>query len=212
MKMSRYSMILLFLLMLNTSCQMKKMPFDFGEIVQQEYKNNYFKFKMDIPSDWDAQADGALEWRIKNNYFDPETNEVEEVDADVRDVEDALLLVLVEQARDSFNLPGSVTIFAESLWYNEDVKSGEDYLKYSTEEIIQMGNFTILSEAYQEINLGGENFYMMDAQLDVDGRIIYQSFLSTTKQKFGLSAILTYAHPSLKQKMLEIMKTIKFYG
>lgn len=203
---------IIFVLLMLFSCKTEKVYFDFGSLENEQYKNDYFKFEIDVPRPWNGQADGAVEWKIKNNYFDPETNEVEDVEADIRDVDDALLLVMVDGEPSLGEVPGSITIFAESLYYNEEVKNGKDYLAYSTEEIVEMGNFTILTEAYDQIILGGKTFYFMDAKLDVDGQEIFQTFISTTTNKFGLSAILTYTNERTKDTMLNIMKTINFYG
>ena len=196
-----------------TACKMEAVYFDFGKIVEGHYQNDYFNFKINVPDGWSAQAAGESEWKVQQGYFNEDTNQVDpDVKADIRDVDDALLVVMLQNEVLPDLIPSSITIFAEGLYYNNKVKNGKDYLTYSTQEIVEMGNFTILTEDYQEMTIDGELFYMMDAELDVNGQKVYQSFISSTMKEFGLSAILTYSVDAQKLEMIEILKKMDFYG
>jgi len=148
---------------------------------------------------------------VSNNYFDSETNELDTTQrADIRDVEDALLVVLVNNYPPEGAIPASVTVFAESLVYNEDVRNGKDYLDYSSGEILEMGNFSIVSEEYGKMNIDGQEFYIMDTRLEVDDKVINQSFVCTTRNKFAISAIMTYSTNEQRMELMDAIKQMKF--
>jgi len=73
-----------------------------------------------------------------------------------------------------------------------------------------MGNFSIVSEEYGKMNIDGQEFYIMDTRLEVDDKVINQSFVCTTRNKFAISAIMTYSTNEQRMELMDAIKQMKF--
>jgi len=202
----------IFLMFIIIGCNSKANYFDFGLLEDQKYTNPYFNCELNIPEGWAAQANGEQVWQREEGYFDLASGSIDEdIKADVRDVEDVVLLVIMEIELEEGSIPASITFMSESLIYNEEVKDARAYLDFSKAEIIEMGSFKFSDKKMETIQANGADFLVMDAILDVDDRIIYQSFASLVKKDFALSAILTHSSQKQRDMMIEIIKSMDFY-
>lgn len=206
---------ILTLLLVITSCNRNGIPkeFDYGNVENGTYSNEFFGFTMKVPSKWyllteDEQkelTDRGAERITERNTELKETIEASKVNT-------AQMISMFKYPVDSmiaFN--PSVLVIAENLSMTPQIKTSGQYLDEAQKMVdkMQMG-YEFPDGAYVKHDFGGEKFESMRASIDNLFMTVNQEYIVTIKNGFALIFIMSYSTEEEKSELYSVMKTIKF--
>lgn len=211
---------LLCLVFLMESCQGEaEKNFDYGRVEDNRYVNSFFKFEIDIPKDWNVQP---------NEYYDKYKEEAKDLlagdDKNLRTAIDAtvinsahLLTLFKYSTDDTYDFNPKLNITAENINDKPEFKTGKDILE-NTARFLKKSNLEntnvqieYIDEEFEKRIIGNQEFYIMNATFNYNGRIIKQVLYSTIIKGFSIGAVMAFTNDREKSELINIFNTVKFY-
>lgn len=215
MKLKTYllSILLFSFLINNMSGQTEQTNFDYGEIDNNIYKNSFFNFTINIPTDWAIQNKEQIE-ALKRHGEALMAGDNAQMKAILKasEINSAILLGAFKYELGSaveYN-PG-ISIVVENIKNFPGIKSGNEYL-YQARRIMKNSQikYDHIDEEFEKIEIDGLEFYRMNAEMNYMELNIKQIYHSTTLNGFGFSIIVSFVKESNKEELMNILKTVKF--
>jgi hypothetical protein len=179
--------------------------FDFGEVTDGVYTNNFFKFRI-APSDkWEfMSADKAI--------ADAGTSDVEWSNGanamKAKDVANAYLTGMTMLTEGSL-LNTVFTVMAENISAYKGVKDGGQYLAMLVENGVLQGADGEYSEAVP-VSVGGRKFYKISLAAPFEEFTVSQDVYATVTGDFALSIITTYTDMQ-EEAVNDLLGAVQFF-
>jgi hypothetical protein len=207
--------IYLFLITVLLSCsdQNKNLPdnFDFGKTENGSYKNDYFNMEVLFNPNWIVQ-----DKQYMNNIMERGSDLVTGDNKNLKSLFKAsqvntayLLAVFKNEVGAAVEFNPSFILVAENTKNLPGIKNGKDYL-FHAEKLMKQTQMPYSSEREVfEKKIGNSLFYVLETRLDYMGEIISQEYISTVKNGFTLSFIITYSNEEEKNELYEVINNVK---
>jgi hypothetical protein len=207
--------IYLFLITVLLSCsdQNKNLPdnFDFGKTENGSYKNDYFNMEVLFNPNWIVQ-----DKQFMNNIMERGSDLVTGDNKNLKSLFKAsqvntayLLAVFKNEVGAAVESNPSFILVAENTKNLPGIKNGKDYL-FHAEKLMKQTQmpYSFEREVFEK-KIGNSLFYVLEAGLDYMGEIISQEYISTVKNGFTLSFIITYSNEEEKNELYEVINNVK---
>jgi hypothetical protein len=205
----------LVLLVVVSSCSGPDAPadFDYGKVENNRYVNSYFDFEMSLPPDWVVQTQEEME-RITSVGKDLVAGDDQRMKAIIKasEVNTANLLAVYRHeygAAVEFN--PNIMLIAENIAHAPGIKSGKEYL-FQSRRLLTQSQFQYdhLDEEFEKEQIGGADFYKMNAQINYGGLSIGQTYYSTIIKGFSFNVIISYSGETEKQALVNMVNSMTF--
>ena len=182
----------------------------FGHFEENRYINEYFNFQITLPETWDIQEQETLNAMTKTGAEMIAGNN-KNLQSAVRAAELQtvnLFAVFKFPAGSPVDSNPNLICVAERLNLTPGIKTGKDYL-FHVKKFITAGNVEISfpKEVYS-IDLSGEKFHILEAEMDLGVAKIQQMYCSTVLKDYALGMVLTYTNDSEKAELMKILDTV----
>ncbi len=197
-----------------SSCgQAKVKNFDYGHVENGKYINSYFNFEVTLPGDWVVQSKEATQ-KIADMGKDLVTGEDKKLKAMVKasEINTAnLLAVFRYEVGAAVDYNPSFLLVAENLQNAPGVQTGGDYL-FHTRKFLQQSQiqYDHIDDEFSKEVINGQEYYIMNLAMNYAGLTIYQTYYSTIKDRFCISAAISYTNQEEKDMLLKIVETMTF--
>jgi hypothetical protein len=203
------SLALLFL----SGCNGKTKAFDYGRVENGKYINAFFNFELTLPQGWVVQTKEQMD-NISKVGKDMIAGDDQGMKAmlDAAEINSANLLALFKYevgAAVAFN--PSFMMVAENLKNAPGVKNGGDYL-YHTREILKQARiqYQFTEDEFETKKIDGQEFYVMNTSFNYMNRTVQQSYYSTIRSGFCISAVISYLDDEQKNELEAVAGSIMF--
>lgn len=208
-------LVLILLVFVTTSSTMyfKKKSFDYGSIKDNKYTNSFFGFEMNIPEDWIVQSKEQTE-----NLMKAGKEMVAGDDKNLKAVISAsevnsanLLTVFKHEIGAPIDYNPNFMVVAENLKNAPGVKNGADYL-FQCRKLLEMSQvkYDTIDSEFKQMMINGQEFHVMNASMSFMNLNIKQQYISTVKEGFALSCIVSYTKENQKEELDEVINSIQF--
>jgi len=200
----------IFIGILLTNCATSEKPknFDYGEITANVYSNNFFNFKIKIPTDWvilkQSQQTSLLE---KGNNVPREEETVKASEINMAN----LLNVFQYEIGSEVNFNPSIIIYAENNNNKpEIIRTGDEYLNQAKKALMQTQlRYEYISEKTEKEIIDNTHFYKIETHTLTAKDSIKQRYYATVINGFSLLIIITYTTEEQEKILLEAIHSIK---
>ncbi len=191
----------------------KSEEFDFGRFSGDKYSNKYFGINLDLPSDWYKQSQ-------------EETKRLAQLGMELISDDDDVLKKLLKASEVRIahlfmlykNEPGapvdfnaSMILLSENVKHAPGIKKGDDYLFHARKLLANSAiDYDSITEEFEKLELGGKDFYVMEASKKLNNTSISQLYITTILDGFALGFVLSYDNDLDKMEMMNSIKTIEF--
>lgn len=187
--------------------------FDYGHIEKNKYLNSFFGFEMVLPDDWIIQTKEQVA-RIAQMGKDLVVGDDSKMKAIVKasEINTANLLMASQFEQGSaVEYNPSISVVAENIHYLPGIKTGKDYL-FLARRILANSQlkYDFIDKDFNKENIGGSDFYLMNAEITYLGLNIKQLYYTTIRDGFSIIVIISYVNEEQKQNMLKTINSIKF--
>jgi hypothetical protein len=219
MKDLRNIITLLLLLVLTFSCTPKKSVkeyFDYGEVKEDIYTNEYFGLKMNIPFGWDVLSKEKVQTLTKMGK-DLLAGDSEEMKTLVKasEISSANILMVYEYVvgipREDFN--ANIVVVVENLMNYSGIRNGGDYLFYVRKLLMSQKTqvqYEYISTRFEEVDINGVGFYEMRAEIKFMEYNIKQAYYATLRNEFCLCVIISYDSEEQKSELMSSINSLTF--
>lgn len=197
-----------------SACTLSEKPanFDYGVVENNQYKNKFFNFTLDVPSDWYIQSKEETQAIADKAAEISSDDEVLHDVIDATDIANATLLAVRKYdsgALVAFN-PNFIVI-TENVAAAREIKNGEDYLN-TTKRILEQTKleYSHVDENFEVIKLGSTPFYTMNTARNDLGIEINQRYYVAIINDFSLIFVLTYSTKDQLDELTSVIKTVTF--
>lgn len=203
------------LLLLMSACGGNKMPksFDYGNVKNNVYSNIYFGFTIDVPEQWVVQSKEQNEQLMEMGK--------EMISGDDKSMKAALkasevnvanlLTVFKYELGFPVDYNPSYMLIAENVMKASGLKTGSDYF-FNARKIMEQSQtpYTHIDEEYKVQNLGGQDFYTMNTEIEYMGMSIYQTYYSQVTDGFALNLIISYSTDDERAELEKVIGSMSF--
>lgn len=207
--------IYLFIITVLLSCsdQNKNLPdnFDFGKTENGSYKNDYFNMEVLFNPNWIVQ-----DKQYMNNIMERGSDLVTGDNKNLKSLFKAsqvntayLLAVFKHEVGAAVEFNPNFMLLAENTKNLPGIKNGKDYLFHAEKLMKQTQMAYSFEREVFEKKIGNSLFYVLETRLDHIGEIISQEYISTVKNGFTLSFIITYSTEEEKNELYEVINNVK---
>jgi hypothetical protein len=207
--------IYLFIITVLLSCsdQNKNLPdnFDFGKTENGSYKNDYFNMEVLFNPNWIVQ-----DKQYMNNIMERGSDLVTGDNKNLKSLFKAsqvntayLLAVFKHEVGAAVEFNPNFMLLAENTKNLPGIKNGKDYLFHAEKLMKQTQMSYSFEREVFEKKIGNSLFYVLETRLDHIGEIISQEYISTVKNGFTLSFIITYSTEEEKNELYEVINNVK---
>lgn len=216
-------LVMLCIIVLITGCKEKKEPIDlfradldhyYGTVDNGVFQNDFAHISMTIPDDWNIvedqmkqQMELMAEQVLEKN---PEAYEKMALE-DVQVYNMLFLFKYPIENRDKFN-PSLLSI-VERLG-EKSIANEEAYLDASKELMasndLPMGFEYDFKDGYQKVQIGGENFTVMEVALQTSITDVTQKYFALQQEDKVLSFVVSYSTDEEQQELMKILNTLAF--
>jgi hypothetical protein len=207
--------IYLFIITVLLSCsdQNKNLPdnFDFGKTENGSYKNDYFNMEVLFNPNWIVQ-----DKQYMNNIMERGSDLVTGDNKNLKSLFKAsqvntayLLAVFKHEVGAAVEFNPNFMLLAENTKNLPGIKNGKDYLFHAEKLMKQTQMSYSFEREVFEKKIGNSLFYVLETRLDYMGEIISQEYISTVKNGFTLSFIITYSTEEEKNELYEVINNVK---
>ena len=201
------------LLMLITACNTaeKKRILNYGKIENAHYTNEYFGISLTIPENWSVQSQQQTEAIVKEgNDLIKSNNETLAKELDLAAQQTVYLLTVFQYEVGTVkDFNPSFMLVAEKLPAN-GYTNPKEYLTQTGKVLQQTGQYTDIKDQFTKVDIGGKEFYALDAVMNLNTHTINQRFLATVMHDYALVLILTSNDNNHKAILQNIIPTIRF--
>jgi hypothetical protein len=207
--------IYLFIITVLLSCsdQNKNLPdnFDFGKTENGSYKNDYFNMEVLFNPNWIVQ-----DKQYMNNIMERGSDLVTGDNKNLKSLFKAsqvntayLLAVFKHEVGAAVEFNPNFMLLAENTKNLPGIKNGKDYLFHAEKLMKQTQMSYSFEREVFEKKIGNSLFYVLETRLDHIGEIISQEYISTVKNGFTLSFIITYSTEEEKNELYEVINNVE---
>ncbi len=215
MKFSSKMIGFILIVMMTSSCKSKSQldDFDYGQVENGIYQNEYFGFSMTLPVDWVVQSQEQRE-NIVNTGKKMVAGDDENIKSAMKasEVNSANLLAVFQYELGApVDQNPNVMIIAESVKNAPGIKNGSDYL-FQARRMLQQGHFKYdyISEEFEREIFNDIEFYRMDTRINHMGLEVKQEYYSTVLKGFGFNVIISYITDEQKEILLNSLQSMIF--
>ncbi len=185
--------------------------FDYGTTEQGFYKNDYFNMEVTFNPDWVIQDEQQVNNLTKQgtDLFAGENNDLKSFIKASQINTANLLVVFKHELGASVAYNPSFMIIAENTKNFPGIKTGEDYFFHAKKLLKQTNIPYSFDKEILEQTIGNTTFHTMEATIEYMGETIVQEYITTIKNGFSLSFIISYTTEENKKELYEIINTIK---
>jgi hypothetical protein len=120
-----------------------------------------------------------------------------------------LLAVFKHEVGAAVEFNPNFMLLAENTKNLPGIKNGKDYLFHAEKLMKQTQMSYSFEREVFEKKIGNSLFYVLETRLDHIGEIISQEYISTVKNGFTLSFIITYSTEEEKNELYEVINNVK---
>jgi len=202
-----------YIIILGCSGQESQVKFDFGSVENNTYTNSYFNFKMSLPTDWTLQSHEETEDIMKEGrklVAGDDKNLESAIKA--AEINTAHLLVIYQyEMGAAVDYNPSLMLIAENLKNAPGIKTGADYLFHARKLLSQSQiQYDHLDEKFEQIDINGMIFYLMNTNINYLGYDIKQKYYSTIYKDFSLNMIISYVYDEQKTELEQSINSMMF--
>ena len=187
--------------------------FDYGNLQEHTYSNDFFGFSLDIPPDWFIQNEEQI-GKLMDIGREMVTGDDENMKAILKasEVNTATLLAVYQYEMGSpVDYNPNLVMVAENLSLAPGVKSGKDYLFHARKLLLQTQMpYTHVDTTFGERDFGSQEFGVMHATLSLMGMEIGQTYYCTVKNGFSLSLIVSWLGEEQKEAIDKVLSSLTF--
>ena len=183
---------------------------DIGTFEDSVYNNDYFGFKMTLPSDWSVQDQQAIK-QMKDIGAEIIAGDDKNLKAAIKYSEMQVVTLLAAfkhpvGAPVSFN--PNISCVAERIRHAPGIKTGKDYL-YHSRSMLESGQlqYSFPKEIYTE-KLGGVDFDILCADLTVGQMMVHQKFYVAVIKGYALTFTVSFTDE--EEGLREILESVSF--
>lgn len=203
---ARHLFLISILALVFVSCNKKEskpLNFDYGKVENAVYKNSYFKFSIDLPSNWEF-----LTQKESQNLLDAES-----ADKNMQTQTSVNLLTALEDEKLNPNADflANLSIIAENLKGSDRVKNGTDYLMLTRKALDDKGikhEYPDKGSMTEKIN--GTEFSTMRVNTVEPGLTFSQKFYTTIVNGYALTFIQSYVNENQLVELDKTMQSLEF--
>ncbi len=187
--------------------------FDFGNIENHTYTNDFFGFKIPYHTDWNVQDQEQMKHMVKMGH-EIVAGDDESFKSLIKasEVNSAYLFTVFEhEVGTPVDFNSSFMAMAENVSYAPGIKRGEDYL-LNVKRILKMSqlDYTFDEEIYEE-KLDDVVFDVMKAYTKAGDIEITQIYYSIIKKGFSLCFITSYNTKEQKTKLESMIADVQMH-
>ena len=193
----------------------KELPahFDYGQVTDNLYTNEYFGMNIEIPVGWHVQSQEFL-------------NKISEEGKELIAGDDKNIMAVVEASEIKtanllgafkYELGASVPFNPNFMMVSENIKSysginsGSDYLFHTRRFLLQSQlQYSAIDSTFSKTNINGMDFYHMQAILNLGNFSITQQYFAGLTRGFCLTCIISYQTEEQKTELEKMLNTLKF--
>ena len=190
----KLKLILFFAIAITASCN-RPMNFDYGKTKNGIYSNHFFNFEISVPVNWIQKTQEELQATMETGKkIAAGDNENLKAALNASDVSVATLFGFSKYEKGApVNFNPSIMMICENIKVAPGVKTGSDYLFQARKAMkLSAVKYDRMDSVYKKVQIGGADFYMMNAEMRFGEVTIMQRYLAYTVNGFCLLAILTY--------------------
>lgn len=182
--------------------------FDYGQVEQSVYQNDFFAISIKLPQDWQVQTKAQFDSiRAGKSGSQSSQNKV----VKVSEVTSATLLSVCKYKSDTFfDFNPTMSALVEHIGPRSGTHSARDYL-INAQKMLK--HSPIHYESHDSISkevIGGKLFYRLHARI-VNGQLdISQDYYSAMMKGFCFSFILTYSNEEDWQQLKQMLSSVDF--
>ncbi|RAW00912.1 hypothetical protein [Pseudochryseolinea flava] len=188
----------------------KPSDFDYGAIENNQYKNKFFDFTLDVPSAWKVQSKAQTQEQAAQAA--ETTSELLDQPVATEDIANATLLNVRKYdsgALVAFN--PNLIVVTENVANAANIKSGQDYLSTVKTLLSKSGHsYNHIDETLTEVKLGSIPFHVLNTTQSSMGIEINQRYYAAVINGFSLTFIISYRTRDQLEELDTVMKTVKF--
>ena len=211
---NKIAIVLTVVLFIQCSQNGKPDNFDYGSVNDEYvYTNSYFDCSLQLPKEWSIQSkEQRKEITDRGKDFVIGDNENLRSVVKASEINSANLLMAFEhELGTTVDFNPSISVIVENIKSFPGIKDGSDYLVQARRLMKQTQiEYDYLSENFKRKSINGEEFYLMEANLDLFGSKIKQVYCSTIKKGFSFNMIYSYATDEQKKVIEESINTLVF--
>ncbi|SFT42129.1 hypothetical protein SAMN05216474_0468 [Lishizhenia tianjinensis] len=185
--------------------------FDFGQVSNGLYTNDYFEMEVHFDPNWAVQNKEEM-----NNLIEMGNELVSEGDEEMKKLIEAskvntayLLTVFKYEVGTPVEFNPSFMIIAENTKNFSRIKDGGDYLVEAKKTLKQTPmNYSFNKPVYEKI-INNTSYHILEAELSYVGKSITQEYISTVKNGFSLLFTLSYSTEEEKSELYKVLNKIK---
>ena len=197
------------------SCGPREKPtdFDYGHTENNKYINSFFELELTLPDQWIVQTKEQVANLAKAGK-DMVAGDRENLKAAIHasEVNTANLLAVFEyEVGTAVEYNPNFMLVAENLKNAPGVKTGSDYLFQSRRFLKQSQiHYNYIDEEFKKEIINNQEFYTMNCSMDYMGLNIKQIYYSTIKDRFCISAIISFINDEQENNLKRIISSMNF--
>lgn len=213
MKTKIHFLSILFLFVFTGNSQNKSDNFDFGHVNNSTYTNPFFDCELTLPQNWIIQTKEEIE-AISNKGKELIAGDDSNLKAIIKSsqVNSANLLSVFEFERGSpVDYNSSISVIVENIKNLPGIKSGSDYLFQARKMLVlSQVKYDYIEKDFKKEFINDTEFYRMDAEINIMGINIKQSYYSTIVNGFSFNLISSYSTEEQKNVLLKSINSLTF--
>lgn len=212
-KLNLIGFLILTLFMTNCKQNGKPKDFDYGHIENNKYLNSFFGFELTFPDNWIVQSKEQTEELTKmGKDLVSGENKTLKAAINVSEVNSANLLAVFQyEVGAAVEYNPSFMLLAENLKNAPGTKTGSDYL-FQVRKLLRLSQvqYSYIDDEFKKEIISNQEFYTMNCSIDYMGFKINQTYYSTIKDGFCLSAIISFINDEQKNNLEKIVNSMNF--
>lgn len=190
----------------------RKAALDIGEFKEGQYRNDYFNLTVPLPEGWSAQDDetrkGVMQKGIAMAAGDDKNLGAMLRAGEINSMNMFLFSRHPLGTPTYFNQ--NITGIAENIkLYAGGIKEGRDYF-FHLKQAMNLGRITMsFADSIGTYTIGGREFDVLGASMDVGTRSIGQKYYCTIINGFAVVFILSFGNPEQEADLIKLLGTIR---
>lgn len=190
-----------------------KYNFDFGEVENNQYSNEFFQCTIDLLPDWVIQSRDEME-KLQDLGTEIIAGDDKKLERQLKasDIRSAKLITVFKyEIGTATEFNPNISIVAENIKYSSNIRSGEDYLNHSR-KLMEQSQFKYdsISTDFDKVDFSGIIFSRMYTSVIYMEIPIRQEYFSTVMNGFSFNIVISYSSNEQKNELNEMLGTLRF--
>ena len=194
-------------------CSSNKKIFDYGQVKNDIYYNSFFGLEVNLPPNWSIRTKEQLQ-----NLAESGKKLVASDDKNMKtivnaiDVDNAILLGVSEyEVGTAVKYNPSLMLSVENLKNSPGIKTGSDYLFHCRKLLKQSQiQYDYIDEVFKKEVINNQDFYVMNASINVMELNISQIYYATIRNGFCLNVVISFIDDEQKNDLDKIVQSMNF--